>query len=61
MVQEHSQRQEKTKLDQSCSVTKNLTSLSFLDLSAASITLHKEHIEEPFLTFMRLQNFHTLT
>lgn len=41
----------KTKLDQSCSVTNNLMSLSFLYSSAASIDLHKEYIEEPLLTF----------
>lgn len=41
----------KTKADQSCSVTNNLMSLSFLYSSASSIDLHKEHIEEPLLTF----------
>lgn len=51
----------KTELEQSCSVTNNLISLSFLYSSVASIKLHKEHIEEQQLTFTWLQNFHTWT
>lgn len=58
MVQEHSQRQEK--LSQTSHILQ-LLSLSFLYLYAASVELHKEHTEEPLLTFMRLQSFHTWT